>query len=198
MRNVGVHCAPMSETPSLSFFARLWFAYVVFFRVLFDAKYAAELHAPKALPAPAPAPKPEPKRDAPMPAEGERPSADAALQLLALLQREGRFVDFLEEDVAGFADADIGAAARIVHAGCRKALREHVKLQPIRDEEEGVKITLNAPFDAAEIKLTGNVTGKGPFTGALRHRGWRAADITLPTAITNHDARILAQAEVEL
>src|SRR6185369_8988779 len=111
------------------------------------------------------------------------PSTDAALQLLALFQREGRFVDFIEEDVASFADADIGAAARVVHSGCRKALREHVKLEPVRSEEEGVRVTLPDPLDAAEVKLTGNVTGKGPFTGTLRHRGWRAAEISLPTAV---------------
>jgi hypothetical protein len=141
--------------------------------------------APKK-PVAAPAPEPAP------------PSTDAALQLLALFQREGRFVDFLEEDVASFADADIGAAARVVHSGCRKALREHVKLEPVRSEEEGVKVTLPDPLDVAAVKLTGNVTGKGPFTGTLRHRGWRASEITLPTAIAGHDARILAQAEVEL
>ena len=182
----------------LPLLTRLWFAYVVFFRVLFNGEYAGELHSPKALPEPKPAPKleakPEPKPE-PTP---EPPTTDAALQLLALLQREGRFVDFLEEDVSSFADADIGAAARVVHSGCRKALREHVKLEPVRSEEEGVKVTLPDPLDVAAVKLTGNVTGKGPFTGTLRHRGWRASEITLPTAIAGHDARILAQAEVEL
>lgn len=200
----------MSDPPSLPFLTRLWFAYVVFFRVLFNGTYAAELHSPKALPAgpetpkalPEPVAVPEPKpaaetRAAPPP-EPPPPSTDAALQLLALLQREGRFVDFLEEDVASFADADIGAAARVVHAGCRKAIREHVKLEPVRTEEEGARVTLPDPLDAESIKLTGNVTGKGPFTGTLRHRGWRAADITMPTAVAGHDAHILAQAEVEL
>ncbi|CAN5706021.1 hypothetical protein BH11MYX4_BH11MYX4_08960 [soil metagenome] len=192
------------DPSSLPFFTRLWFAYVVFFRVLFNGEYAAELHAPKALPPPEPVkalePKPEAKpepKPEPKP-EAKPPSTDAALQLLALFQREGRFVDFLEEDVASFADADIGAAARVVHSGCRKALREHVKLEPVRTEEEGVKVTLPDPLDVAAVKLTGNVTGKGPFTGTLRHRGWRATELTLPTAIAGHDPRILAQAEVEL
>jgi hypothetical protein len=190
-----------ASPPSLPFLTRLWFAYVVFFRVLFNGQYAAELRSPKALP-PSPAgekdekPKmlPEPKRQA----EPMAPSTDAALQLLALLQREGRFVDFLEEDVTSFADADIGAAARVVHTGCRKAIREHVKLEPVRSEEEGVRVTLPEPLDAAAVKLTGNVQGKGPFTGTLRHRGWKAVEITMPTAVAGHDARILAQAEVEL
>lgn len=184
------------DPTSLPFFARLWFAYVVFFRVLVNGGYAAELHSPKALPAPE---KPKeleaPKKAKPEP---KPPSTDPALQLLSLLQREGRFIDFLEEDVASFADADIGAAARVVHSGCRKALREHVKLEPVRSEEEGVKVTLPDPLDASAVKLTGNVTGKGPFTGTLRHRGWRVTEVTLPTAVAGHDARILAQAEVEL
>ena len=206
----------MSDPSSLPFLTRLWFAYVVFFRVLFNGEYAAELHAPKALAAPPrpappppektkalPEPEPEParapeKRAPAKPEPPPPPSTDAALQLLALLQREGRFVDFLEEDVASFDDADIGAAARVVHAGCRKAIREHVKLEPVRTEEEGARVTLPDPLDAASVKLTGNVTGKGPFTGTLRHRGWRAADITMPTAVAGHDAHILAQAEVEL
>jgi hypothetical protein len=198
----------VSDPSSLPFLTRLWFAYVVFFRVLFNGEYAAGLHALKALPAPEapkalpePALVPEKKAAAPAPApapEPPPPSTDAALQLLALLQREGRFVDFLEEDVASFADADIGAAARVVHAGCRKAIREHVTLEPVRTEEEGSRVTLSDPLDAGSVKLTGNVTGKGPFTGTLRHRGWRAADITMPTAVAGHDAHILAQAEVEL
>jgi hypothetical protein len=192
-----------SAPPSLPFLTRLWFAFIVFFRVLFDGEYAAELQSAKALPAPERAkalPEPEPKAKAkpePKP-EPAPPSTDAALQLLALLQREGRLVDFLEEDVASFADADIGAAARVVHTGCRKAIREHVKLEPVRTEEEGARVTLPDPLDAASVKLTGNVAGKGPYTGTLRHRGWRAVEITMPTAIAGHDARILAQAEVEL
>ena len=183
----------------LSFFARFVFAYVAFFRVLFDGLYAAKLESAGpslALPEP-PAPKALPEKK-PEPPRETKPSTDAALQLLALLQREGRFVDFLEEDVASFPDADIGAAARVVHAGCRKALREHVKLEPVRSEEEGARVTLPEPLDAAQVKLTGNVAGAGPYTGTLRHRGWRASEITLPTAVAGHDAHVLAQAEVEL
>ena len=197
----------MSDPSSLPFLTRLWFAYVVFFRVLFNGEYAGGLYAPapKALPgpeatkaAPEPVVVPETKAALVRPAEPPPASTDAALQLLALLQREGRFVDFLEEDVSSFADADIGAAARVVHAGCRKAIRDHVRLEPVRTEEEGTRLTLPDPLDAGSVKLTGNVTGKGPFTGTLRHRGWRAADITMPTAVAGHDAHILAQAEVEL
>ena len=196
----------MSDPSPLPFLTRLWFAYVVFFRVLMNGQYAAELQVPKALPSgkerePAmPAPRsatPEPDQARKHGGESE-PDPSPALQFLALLQREGRLVDFLEEDVASFTDADIGAAARVVHSGCRKALRDHLKLEPVRSEEEGKRVTLSDPFSPAEIKLTGNVQGKGPHTGTLRHRGWRVAEITLPTAVQGHDARIVAQAEVEL
>jgi hypothetical protein len=188
----------------LPFLTRLWFAWLCFFRVLFDGAYAAKLFSlpPGAEPAKLDVPKPasEPAKDVSS-ASGSHaaPSEDAALQLLALFQREGRLVDFLEEDVASFTDADIGAAARVVHTGCRKALREHVKLEPVRAEEEGAKVTLATAASSSQgVKLTGNVQGKGPHTGTLRHRGWRATDVKLPVAVSGHDAHIVAEAEVEL
>lgn len=122
----------------------------------------------------------------------------AALQLLGLLQREARFVDFLQEDVAPYTDAEIGAAARVVHEGCRKVLREHFTLAPVRPEAEGARITLQAGFDAAAVRLSGNVVGQAPFTGQLTHRGWQASDVRLPQLTDARAAAIIAQAEVEL
>ncbi|MEO7094028.1 MAG: DUF2760 domain-containing protein [Polyangiales bacterium] len=185
-----------TESSSLPFGTRLWFAYVCFFRVLFDGMFAARAFRARLpeLPAadPAPAKKVEPVA---LPA---LPSVEPALQLLALLQREGRFVDFLEEDVTALSDADIGAAARVVHDGCRKALRAHGKLRPVRSEDEGVKVTVAAGTSPAEVKLVGNVRGVAPFSGVLRHRGWRLDELSLPTAIAGHDVRVVAPAEVEL
>ena len=122
----------------------------------------------------------------------------AALQLLGLLQREARFVDFVQEDVAGYTDAEIGAAARVVHEGCRKALREHLTLEPVRPEAEGSRVTLPPGFDAAAVRVSGNVIGQPPFTGTLAHRGWRAADVRLPQLTDDKAAAVIAQAEVEL
>lgn len=122
----------------------------------------------------------------------------AALQLLGLLQREARFIDFVEEELAGASDADIGAAARLVHEGCRKVLREHFEIEAVRAEAEGSRITLAPGFDAAAIRLCGNVVGQPPFTGSLAHRGWRASACRLPRLSGSHDPSILAQAEVEL
>jgi hypothetical protein len=184
----------------MPFFTRLWFAWVCFFRVLFNGAFAARVNEVASGQAPAlpAADKPAAKVDKLPAPKAEAPSTDAALQLLALLQREGRLVDFLEEDVATFSDADIGAAARVVHSGCRKALREHVRLAPVRSEEEGAKVSLPADAVNHEVKLTGNVQGSGPFAGTLRHRGWRVLEVKLPTAVGGHDAHIVAQAEVEL
>lgn len=195
---------PSSEpTPAPGFFARFFFlAWVAYFRTLFDAEFAAGVvrlrQGQPALPPP-----PEPKNASQETKKAEKKvlreiSPDAALQILALLQREGRFIDFLEEDVAGFSDAQVGAAARVVHTGCRKALRDHVTLRPIRDEEEGQKVELGKGFDAKAIRLTGNVVGDAPYHGTLAHRGWRVEKIELPKTAEGHDPNVLAPAEVEL
>ncbi|HMV94183.1 MAG TPA: DUF2760 domain-containing protein [Thauera aminoaromatica] len=123
---------------------------------------------------------------------------EAALQLLGLLQRDARFIDFVQEDIAAYSDADIGAAARVVHEGCRKVLDEHFAITPVRDEAEGSRLTLPEGFDAAAVRLTGKVVGKPPFTGTLGHRGWRVTDTRLPALAEGHDASVIAQAEVEL
>jgi hypothetical protein len=182
----------VSELP---FATRLWFAWVSFFRVLFDGAFAARVWSARAALPPAATEPPAPPA---APTDDAAARAIGALQLLAILQREGRLVDFLEQDILGFADADVGAAARVVHDGCRKALRAHAKIAPVREEDEGAKVTLAAGFDATEVKLTGNVAGKGPYTGVLRHRGWRAPEMTLPLPMKGHDATVVAPAEVEL
>jgi hypothetical protein len=123
---------------------------------------------------------------------------ESALQLLALLQQESRLVDFLREDLKGFSDADVGAAARVVHEGGRRVLDQYFSLASIRDEIEESRITLAAGFNPAEIRLTGNVVGQPPFTGTLVHRGWKVVDIRLPKLATAHDVRIITPAEVEL
>jgi hypothetical protein len=180
--------------PHPGFFTRLGLAFVAFFRTLFDAAFGAGVLQLRQGELPAPeAPPPEPEKPA-----FRETSADAALQLLGILQREGRFIDFLEEDISAFSDADVGTAARVVHEGCRKALREHVTLTPVRTEAEGERITVPAGFDAAEVRLTGNVVGEPPFTGTLQHRGWRVKEVRLPQLAAAHDPHVLAPAELEV
>ena len=135
---------------------------------------------------------------APEPVILKESTPDAALQLLGLLQKEARFIDFIKEDIATYNDADIGVAARVVHEGCNKALNEHFTLAPIRSEQEGGKITLPQGFDASSVRLTGNIVGSAPFTGTLIHKGWQVTNIRLPKLTQGHNASILAAAEVEL
>lgn len=202
----------VSEPPSVRFATRLGFAFACFVRVLFDGAFAGRARLVRdAMPALPPAAQPkapelsepktperEPERKKPELAAPALAGNASALQLLALLQREGRLVDFLEQDIAAFPDADVGAAARVVHEGCRKALREHATIVALREEDEGAKVTLEAGFDASLVKLVGNVTGKGPYSGVLQHRGWKATRLELPTPVAAHDPAILAPAEVEL
>jgi hypothetical protein len=144
-----------------------------------------------------PAPAPAPVVEAPQPAALPDPNA-SGLFLLSILQREGRFVDFLQEDVAGFSDEQVGAAARVVHEGCRKVVKQYLDLEPVLKQEEGATVDVPVGFDSNRIRLTGNVAGAGPFKGALKHHGWAARDVKLPAPPTALDMKILAPAEVEL
>ena len=107
-------------------------------------------------------------------------SDDAALQLLNLLQKEARFVDFIQEDMTAHSDADVGMVARVIHEGCVKVINEHFTLAPVRTEAEGSKVTLMAGFDADAVRLTGNIVGNAPFTGTLIHKGWQVTEMKLP------------------
>lgn len=187
---------PGSTSPDdapLPFATRLWFAWLCLFRVLFDGRFAARMWGVRDAPQLGPA-----AVRAAVPQAPVAPSADPALQFLSLLQREGRIVDFLQQDITAFPDADVGAAARVVHAGCRKALRAHAQIEPVRGEKEGARVELAAGFDADEVKLVGDVRGEPPYKGVLRHRGWRATRFELPQVVGAGDAHVLAPAEVEL
>lgn len=194
------------DDQALPFSSRIGFAFAAFFRILLDGLFAQRLWKARELPPPAepietkPAEPEAPLSVAPTksPSQDHASEENGALLFLGLLQREGRLIDFLEQEITSFSDADVGAAARAVHEGARRTLRAHATVEPIRGEEEGEKITLEAGFDANAIKLTGNVRGAPPHTGTLKHPGWRAVSMKLPHAMEGHDVRILAPAEVEL
>ena len=194
----------MSKSNNLpSFGSRISLAFGAFFKTLGDAEFAARVRddgvgpavAPATAPASAPVAAPAP---APAAAPLREATPEAALQLLSLFQREARLIDFTQENLSGYSDADIGAAARVVHEGCSKVLREHFTIDAVRSEAEGSRVTLPEGFDASAVRLTGNVVGKAPFTGTLSHRGWRASSVRLPKLAEAHDAKVLAPAEVEL
>lgn len=187
----------------VSFITRLWLCWVCWFRVLFDGAFAARvLAADGASDAPELSPRPEPKtavepRPVPKPEPQPDGGLDGALALLALLQREGRLLDFLQQDVTTFGDAEVGAAARVVHDGCRRALKAHAEVKSLRSEAEGERISVSAN-EVRDVKLVGNVGGSAPYRGTLRHRGWRIESLRLPARVGEQDARVVAPAEVEL
>jgi hypothetical protein len=202
---------------SLSFFARLWLAWLCFWRCLASREFArAVLPASRAydagtlaqLPAGGAEPATPPRQEAarpvvvkppePPPAPPPEREHASALSLLAMLQREGRFVDFLQENVAAFSDAEVGAAARIVHEGCRKVVNQYLTLQPVLPQSEGERVTVPPGFDAQRTRLTGNVAGQPPYHGTLRHHGWVTTEVKFPSVSPALDPRVLAPAEVEL
>lgn len=121
------------------------------------------------------------------------------LRVLAVLQRDGRLIDFLQEDIDSYNDAQIGAAVRDIHRGCRKALHDYLSLEPVMSGPEESPVTVPADFDPATIRLTGNVAGSPPFKGVLKHHGWRVKSVHLPALPGARDeSSVLAPAEVEI
>jgi hypothetical protein len=204
--------ALQASNQTLMFFAlgalltlMLWFAVYSLGSRLIEQDVPERVLAGASAPSPAPARAAAPEtppvalRDRVKPQETAMSAEAGAVQMLAILQREGRFVDFLQEDLSLYDDAQIGAAVRQIHEGCKKALAEHARLEPIYREPEGSSVTVQSGFDMEAVRLTGNVTGEPPFSGALQHRGWRVAQINLPRqAPVRGRELIVAPAEVEV
>ena len=121
-----------------------------------------------------------------------------AVYTLVLLQREGRLVDFLQEDISAYSDEQIGAAVRQVHAGCRKVLKDYFSVKALRSDNEGETVEVPSGFNPVEYELTGNITGSAPYKGALRHRGWKASQVSLPERQAGQKLEVIAPAEVEV
>jgi hypothetical protein len=121
------------------------------------------------------------------------------LRILAVLQRDGRLVDFLLEDIDAYSDAQIGAAVRDIHRGCRKSLREYLTIEPIINAAEEARVQVPTDFDPAAIRLLGNVDTKPPFHGVLKHHGWRVRTVHLPVLpVARDDSSVISPAEVEI
>jgi hypothetical protein len=162
--------------------ARVSLAMRVAFRTLRDPEFAGKVHDLLEPPPPPPPPKP----------------SGAPLRMLILLQREGRLLDFLLEDVQAYPNEQIGAAVRDIHRQCQHALKEHLVLEPVMTQPEGSAVEVPAGFDPSAVRLTGNVTGQPPFRGTLTHHGWRVKDIKLAPPPEGQDEFVLQPAEVEL
>ena len=133
----------------------------------------------------------------PPPPPPPKPSGEP-LRLLALLQREGRLLDFLLEDIQSYPNEQIGAAVRDIHKSCQKAIRDHLTLDPILPGEENAAVEVPTGFDPSAVRLTGNVTGQPPFKGMLLHHGWRVKEIKLAKPPEGQDEFVVHRAEVEL
>jgi hypothetical protein len=177
---------------------RFLLALRAFFRILFD-KQTAEQVKPLLLegpPAEKPPPKPAEPAKAPAPV---RPVRSDALTLLAAIQREARFIDFIKEPLDGFSDAQVGAVARDVHRDVGKVLERWFAITPLSEQEEGAAVELPAGFDAGRYRLTGQVAGEPPYRGRLVHHGWQATRCETPTWQGAEDAaRVIAPIEVEV
>jgi hypothetical protein len=177
----------------IGFWTRVSFAFRCFFAILFRAEIPQDVaNGLTTAGSPATAPVKEVKA----PAAVESP--DRAVQMLALLQRDGRLIDFLEEDVAPYPDAQLGAAVRSIHTACHQVLDRYVKLEAVLASEEDQPVSVPVGFDPAAIKLIGNVAGQPPLRGLLRHRGWRVKEANLPSLPQGTGRSIVAPAEVEI
>jgi Domain of unknown function (DUF2760) len=142
-------------------------------------------------------PSPAPLATAPpSPAANQAEGEIAAF--LALLQEKGRLVDFLMEDVTTYDDAQVGAAARVIHQGCKEVLAEHFSITPVSVAEEGSRVTVPAGYTADEYRLIGKISGDPPFSGKLIHKGWRTDYVKLPRIVKSSRLPTIAPAEVEL
>ena len=165
------------------------YAFRTFFSLIFHGRIAEDILADFAAPALAAAP--------PAPVKIVTETPDRAAQVLAILQRDGRLVDFLMEDLGAYQDAQIGAAVRDVHRGCRDALTRYATLAPVLNEDEGSTVTVGAGTEPARVKVVGNVAGTPPYRGVLRHRGWEATRLELPP-LPATGRTVIAPAEVEV
>jgi hypothetical protein len=155
---------------------RIWLALQTFWRVITEPDFAARVEA-----------------------LFSRAPSGPDLRVLAVLQRDGRLVDFLEEEIDAYSDAQIGAAVRDIHRGCRKSLHDYLTIEPVIDAAEEQPVTVPVDFDPAAIRLVGNINGAPPFQGVLKHHGWRVRSVHLPLLpVARDDASVLSPAEVEI
>jgi hypothetical protein len=138
-------------------------------------------------------------RPPPVPTQANQAVAEV-VNFLAMLQARGRLVDFLMDDINAHDDAQVGAAARVVHAGCKGVLQEHFRICPVRDEREGSTVQVAAGYPADQYRLIGKISGPAPFSGMLVHHGWKTDVVKLPRIVRGSTDPLpaIAPAEVEL
>ncbi len=189
--SVGISVAVMAVLKLLILFiagggslARIGLATSAFFKVMGDASFGEKVNL--LLNPPPPPPAKPPRLDS------------APVRLLAILQRDAQLLDFLTEDISGYTDEQVGAGVRDIHKKARKVIEDHLTFERILPGEEQSPVDVPAGFDPSAIQLTGNVTGKPPFKGTLKHHGWRVKAYKLPPPPEGQDDLVVAPAQVEL
>jgi hypothetical protein len=178
---------------------RIVLAFRCFFSILFKGELSPGVLTALRLPRRDSASKPaaSAKAAAPPAAPTAARTSDGALQILGILQREGRLVDFLMEDITSYSDDQVGSAVRDIHGQCREALARVITLEPVIDGVEGT--FAKAPSkNPSVVRFVGNVPAKPPEGGTLRHKGWRASKVNLPAPPAGQDAANIAPAEIEI
>jgi hypothetical protein len=117
---------------------------------------------------------------------------------LTAFQREGRFIDFLFEELKNYSDEQVGATVRIIQESCKKILLRHVAVTPVTTAEEGNDIVLEKGFDPQTFQLVGDIRGEPPFKGVIRHRGWKVIKWEIPDLSGDVKPEIVMPAEVEI
>jgi Domain of unknown function (DUF2760) len=178
--------------------ARIAVAFQAFFKSLLNREVAERIG--QALAGPAEQPKLEkPKPPEKKPEPPKKPARSEAVTLLAALQREARFLDFVQESLDGLSDEQIGAAVRDIHRNLASVINRMFGPKPVLSESEGASIEVPKGFDAGRYRLVGQVAGEPPYQGTLTHHGWQVAVCQLPEWTgTPAAAPIIAPAEVEI
>ncbi len=172
---------------------RISFAFRSFFSILFGGSLPSDIAQAFGYAKPAPV-----KASAPSPASPPKPQfspSDGAVQILGILQRDARLIDFLMEDIGPYSDEQVGAAVRDIHTQARQSLDRYLKLVPVIDAVEETVVN-TAGLESTSYKLIGNVPPSGKASsGLLRHKGWKAEKVELPGA---KPSSVLAPAELEI
>jgi hypothetical protein len=157
---------------------------------------------PVAEPDPAPAPVAPETKQPDLQKIPEQNAEVQVAQLLSLLQEKGRFLDFVMDDIKSYSDAQVAGAARFVHQGCQQVMQHNFTIEPVASVAENQPITLEPSFDRNDYRLTGKVEGEPPYSGVLKHKGWKTTSVSLPKVLgeraTAKGTHVLVAAEVEV
>ncbi|MEZ5943990.1 MAG: DUF2760 domain-containing protein [Planctomycetaceae bacterium] len=180
---------------------RIGLAFQTFFGILFSQEVADRIAGVSSSPAieAQEAPKPAAPEPPPKPVAPPKPVRSDALTLLEVMQREARFLDFIQESLDDYDDAQVGAAVREIHHGCHDVLGRLFELRPVLDLEEGQSFEVTENISAARVRLSGRVRDERPLAGEVMHSGWMASKCELPSWTgSKEDSLVIAPAEVEV